>query len=71
VVSKLFTRSLPKRPAFQGGDYLTCKNTLNANIAISVATNKPVPKKRIFITIDTRLVIKRLLRERRLFFTSE
>ena len=55
MVSDLFTRSLPKRE-FQGGDHLTCKNTLNANIAISVATNKPVPKKRIFITIDTRLV---------------
>src|SRR5262245_27406261 len=51
--------------------HLTCRNTLNANIASSVATNTPMPKKRIFITIGTRLAYERFLRERRLFFTSE
>jgi hypothetical protein len=64
VVSDLFTRSLPKRQ-FQGGDHLTCKNILNANIAISVATNKPVPKKRIFITIDTRLGYKAFFKRKK------
>jgi hypothetical protein len=45
--------------------HLTCRNTLKATIASSVATNKPIPKKRIFITIDTRVGYKAFFKKRK------
>jgi hypothetical protein len=45
-------------------DHLTCTKTLYATIATSVATNKPMPKKRIFITIGTGLAYEAFFKEK-------
>jgi hypothetical protein len=44
----------------QRQDHLTCRKTLYATITTSVATNKTMPKKRIFITIGIGLAYKPL-----------